>query len=338
LSKSSPVCLVKRKVEAYRFCVDYRPLNAVTKRDSFPVSNNQDAIDNLKFKPMTDKAKERSAFCTRRGLYQFSRMSFGLCNSPATLCRLMHRFLGDYLWQMCFFYVDDIILFGSTQRELLQRFNLFLNRLRDVGLKVKLSKCSLFQTQVAFLSHLVSEHGIDPMPDKLQAIKDWLTPQCLRDGRAFYGLASYYRCFVREFATKSEAFTRLMRKNATFCWTPEAQQTFDSLKDALCNAVTLAVPSPGQTVILDTDASDVSYGGILSTYVDGVECPIAFMSRVFNSAQRNYCPIRRELLAVVAALQRFCHFLLGVYIILRTDHYSLKWLRTFKRPEGMLAR
>jgi len=187
---------------------------------------------------------------------------------------------------------------------------------------------------------LVSKHGIDPMPDKLQAIKDWPTPQCLRDVdvRAFYGLASYYCRFVKEFATKSEALTRLMRKNATFCWTPEAQQAFDSLKDALCNAVTLAFSSPGQTVILDTDASDVAYGSILSTYVDGVERFIAFMSRVFNSAQRNYCPTRRELLAVVAALQHFRHYLLSVHIILRTDHYSLKWLRTFKKPEGMLAR
>jgi len=146
----------------------------------------------------------------------------------------------------------------------------------------------IFKTQVAFLGHLVLEHGIDPMPDKLQAIKDWPTPQCLRYVRAFYGLASYYRRFVKEFAIKSKALTRLMRKNATFCWTPEAQQAFDSLKDALCNAVTLAFPSPGQTVILDTYAFDVACSGILSTYVDGAERPIAFMSRVFNSAQRNY--------------------------------------------------
>ena len=176
---SSPVCLVKREDGAYRFCVDYRRLNAVTKRDSFPVPNIQDAFDSLKgaryfmqmdllssyFQvSMTDRAKERSAFCTRRGLYQFTRMSFGLCNAPATFCRLMHQVLRDYLWQICLFYVDDIILFASTQRELLQRFNLILNRLRDVGLKVKPSKCSLFKTQVAFLGHLVSEHGIDPMP------------------------------------------------------------------------------------------------------------------------------------------------------------------------------
>ena len=249
---SSPVCLVKRKDGAYRFCVDYRRLNSITKRDSFPVPNIQDALDSLKGAryyiqldllssyyqlPMTDRAKERSAFCTRRGLYQFTRMSFGLCNAPATFCRLMHHVLRDYLWQICLFYVDDIILFARTQHELLQRFNLILNRLRDVGLKVKPSKCSLFKTQVAFLGHLVSEHGIDPMPDKLQAIKDWPTPKCLRDVRAFYGLASYYRRFVKSFATKSEALTRLMRKNATFCWTSEAQQAFENLKEALCNTV-----------------------------------------------------------------------------------------------------
>ena len=162
---SSPVCLVKCKDGAYCFCVDYRGLNAVTKRNSFPVLNIQDALDSLKgaryfiqmdllssyFQvSMTGRAKERSAFCTRRGLYQFTRMSIGLCNAPATFCLLMHQVLRNYLRQICFFYVDDIILFASTQRELLQRFNPILNRLRDVGLKVKPSKCSLFKTQVAF--------------------------------------------------------------------------------------------------------------------------------------------------------------------------------------------
>ena len=107
---------------------------------------------------------------------------------------------------------------------------------------------------------------------------------------------------------------------------------------ALLNATTLAFPIPGTPRMLDTDASDVAVDAVLSQIIDGVERPIAFYSRVMNSAQRNYCPTRRELLAVVAALQHFRHYLLGSHIILRTDHHSLKWLKTFKRPEGILAR
>ena len=119
-------------------------------------------------------------------------------------------------------------------------------------------------------------------------------------------------------------------------WTDEAELAFCRLKQALLDASTLAFPVPGLLCILDTDASDVAVGAVLSQVVDGVERPIAFYSRIMNSAQRNYCPTKRELLAVIAALQHFTHYLLGTHVILRTDHHSLKWLKTFKRPEGIL--
>jgi len=119
---------------------------------------------------------------------------------------------------------------------------------------------------------------------------------------------------------------------------PEAQKAFERLKRALAKTGTLAYPQPDQTFVLDTEASNVAVGTILSAMVDGVELPIAFFSRVMNSAQRNYCPTRWELLAVIAGPQHFRHYLVGATVILRTDHYSLKWLRTFKRFEGILAR
>jgi len=123
-----------------------------------------------------------------------------------------------------------------------------------------------------------------------------------------------------------------------FSWSPEAQQAFERLKRTLAETVTLAYPQPDQTFILNTDASDVAVGAILSTMVDGVQRPIAFFFRVMNAAQRNYCTTRRELLAVIAGLQHFRHYLVGATVILRTYHYSLTWLLTFKRPEGILAR
>ena len=163
-------------------------------------------------------------------------------------------------------------------------------------------------------------------------------PKCVRDVRAFFGLASYYRKFVHNFASIAEPLSALHKKGVRFSWSPEAQQAFERLKRALAETVTLAYPQPDRTVIQDTDASDVAVSAILSTTVDGVERPIAFFSRVMNSAQRNYCPTRQELLAVIAGLQHFRHYLVGATVIIRTDHYSLKWLRTLKRPEGILAR
>jgi len=180
---------------------------------------------------------------------------------------------------------------------------------------------------------MVSADGIQPQPDKLAAIRDWPTPHCLRDVRAFYGLASYYRKSVKDFAKIAEPLSRMTKKNTPFMWTDETQQSFEELKKALLDVDTLAYPTPGIPCILDTDASDVVVGAVLSQMIDGVEKPIAYFCLVLNGTQRNYCPTRRELLVVITSLQHFRHCLLGNKVILRTDHHSLKWLGTFKRPE-----
>lgn len=350
---ASPVCLVKKKDNTYRFCVDYRRVNAVSRKDAFPIPDIQDALDYLRGAKyfatfdllsgywqlgMTERAKEASAFCTRRGLFHFTRMPFGLAGAPATFCRLMSIVLRDQLWKICLCYLDDIVVYAKTPNELLQRLHQVLTRLHEVGLKIKPTKSVLFQTEIQFLGHTVSVHGISPQTEKLDVIQSWPTPHCLRDVRAFVGLASYYRRFVKGFATIAEPLTCLTRKNTPFRWSNEADESFCKLKRALHDAVTLTFPTPGIPCILDTDASDVAIGAVLSQVINGVEHPIAFYSRVLNSTQKNYCPTRRELLAVIASLQHFRHYLLGSHVILRTDHYSLKWLKTFKRPEGILAR
>ena len=156
--------------------------------------------------------------------------------------------------------------------------------------------------------------------------------------RAFYGLVGYYRRFIEGFATIAAPLTRLTRKGVRFVWSSEADDAFVRLKSAMLEVPTLAFPCPDRPCILDTDSSDVAYGSVLSQLIDGQERPIAFFSRVMSPAQQNYCSTRRELLAVIASLQHFRHYLLHVPVILRTDHHSLKWLRTFKKPEGILAR
>ena len=153
---ASPVCLVKKKDGTFRFCVDYIRVNAVSKRDAFPIPDIHDALDHLRGSRyfamidllsgywqlgMTDRAKDRSAFCTRRGLFQFTRMPFGLAGAPASFCRLISNIFKDYLWKICLSYLDDIIVFARTPEELLERLRIVLNRLHEVRLKVKPSKC-----------------------------------------------------------------------------------------------------------------------------------------------------------------------------------------------------
>jgi len=190
-SWASPVCLVKKQDGTFRFCIDYRRVNAVSKKDAYPIPNIQDALDNLRGSRyfatidllsgywqlgMTDRAKERSAFCTRRGLFQFRRMPFGLSGAPGSFCRLMPIVLRDLLWVVCLCYLNDIVVFARSPQELLERLRIVLDRLRDVGLKAKPSKCELFKTEIEFLSHMVSADGISPLPDKLEAIRDWPVP------------------------------------------------------------------------------------------------------------------------------------------------------------------
>jgi len=265
-------------------------------------------------------------------------MPFGLANAPSTFCRLMQTVLSDLLYTQCLCFLDDIIISADDPGQLIDRLDTVFTRLRECGLKAKPSKCVLFKSPINFLGHLVSEDGIQPQPEKLEAIKNWPTPHCLRDVRAFYGLASYYRKFVKDFAAIAEPLSRLTKKNTPFVWTDEAQKSFDKLKSALLATEILAYPRPDLPCLLDSDASNISVGAVLSQTINGIEKPIAFFSKVLNEAQRNYCPTRRELLAVVLSLQHFRHYLLGNKVILWTDHHSLKWLKTLKRPEGILAR
>jgi len=148
----------------------------------------------------------------------------------------------------------------------------------SVGLKVKPSKCSLFKDRISFLGHMVSAQGIEPQEEKIKPIQHWPVPKCVRDVRAFFGLASYYHKFVKDFATIAEPLSALTQKGVRFSWSPEAQQAFERLKRALAETVTLVYPQPNQTFILDTDASDVAVGAILSTMVDGVERPFSLGS------------------------------------------------------------
>ena len=162
---SSPVCMVKKKDDTYRFCIDYRRLSDVTKKDAYPVPDVKDALDSLRGAKyfatidllsgywqlgLTPRARERSAFCTRRGLFEFTRMPFGLSNAPSTFCRLMHIILFDYLYKICICYLDDIIVYADSPEQLIERLDAVFTRLREKGLKAKPSKCVLFNHQLSF--------------------------------------------------------------------------------------------------------------------------------------------------------------------------------------------
>ncbi|KAI4885901.1 hypothetical protein NFI96_005622 [Prochilodus magdalenae] len=350
---AAPVVLVRKKDGTLRFCVDYRKLNDVTVKDAYPLPRIDDALDSLtaaKWFSTLDLAsgywqveidaqdKEKTAFATRTGFFEFNVLPFGLCNAPSTFQRLMELVLADLQWTSCLIYLDDIIVFGKTFEEHLGRLQVVLEKLKAANLKVKPSKCQLFAKEVQYLGHIISANGIMTDPGKVAVVKEWKVPRSQTEVRSFLGLASYYRRFVQDFATIARPLHKLTEKGAKMVWSAQCQDSFEELKRRLTMAPILAFPDPDKPFLLDTDASDVGIGGVLSQIVDGRERVIAYASRALSRTERNYATTKKELLAVVIFMKQFRHYLLGRRFTLRTDHSSLRWLHSFDQPEGQIAR
>ena len=351
---ASPVVLVTKKDGSTRFCIDYRKVNDVTRKDAYPIPRVDDTLDTLAGSTwfsmldlkngywqveVAEEHREKTAFCTQEGLFEFNVIPFGLCNSPATFQRLMNAVLAGLQWTSCLVYIDDIIVVGSTFDQHLSNLQKVFERLKQAGLKLQPQKCHFFQRQVQFLGHVISQDGISPDPEKTSKVAQWPVPTLTVEVQQFLGLANYYRRFVKDFASKAKPLHQLTVKKLPFIWTADCQKSFDNLKQCLTTAPILAMPIWSKPFIIDTDACDSGIGAVLSQIDEnGMEHVVCYASRILTKAERNYCVTRKELLAVVTFLQYFRQYLLGRSFTLRIDHGALAWLQNFRNPEGQLAR
>ena len=350
---TSPVVLVRKKNGKLRFCVDYRKLNAITKKDAYPLPRIDEMLNALAGSSwfstldlasgywqvaMEPRDREKTAFITRYGIYEFNVMPFGLCNAPATFQRLMDHVYDGIAWKFVVVYLDDTIIFSRTFNEHLDHLKRVFSRIRRAGLKLNLEKCNFWMRSLPFLGHIISPQGIAPDPQKIDAVEKIQPPKNVTQLRSFLGLVGYYRQFIQNFSSIAKPLNWLLQKDVVYEWKTAQQEAFETLKKRLTIAPILAYPNFKKTFILATDASYFGYGATLSQVdSNGKEHPIAYASKSLRKEELNYGATELECAAVVWAIEHFHKYLGTTYFVLVTDHYALKWLRTAE-PKGRIAR
>ncbi len=336
-----PVLFQKKKDGSLRLCVDYKKLNAVTVRNSYPIPLISDIIERVKGATHFTKLDLRSAynliriregdeyktaFRTKYGHYEYLVMPFGLTNAPATFQSFINYVLRPFLEKFVILYLDDILIFSKGEQEHHKHVEMVLKKLLENNLYAKLEKCEFDKDQVEFLGYVLSGKGIATDPKKIEAIKNWPRPQSVKDVQRFVGLCNYYRRFVQNFAKLAKPLHQLTKKNVKFEWSSEAENSFKTLKEKLISSPILIHPNPEQQFIVECDASNFAIGAILSQHdKNNVLHPVAYFSRALNNAEKNYSITEKELLAIKCAFSNWRHLLLGArhQIVVYTDHRNL---------------
>ncbi|WVZ94173.1 hypothetical protein U9M48_040099 [Paspalum notatum var. saurae] len=338
-----PALFVEKKDQSgKRLYVDYRPLNAVTVKNKYPLPHIDFLFDQLGGATVFSKIDLRSgyhqikvqeedipktAFSTRYGLYEYLVMSFGLTNAPAFFMYLMNSVFMNELDKFVVVFIDDILVYSKNEKEHEEHLRIVLSRLREHKLYAKFSKCAFWLKEVAFLGHILSAKGVAVDPSKVEDVLNWKQLQTVTEIRSFLGLAGYYRRFIKDFSKIAKHMTALTQKNAKFAWSPKCEEAFGTLKKLLTSAPVLAQPNITKPFDVYCDASGSGLGCVLMQ--EGRV--IAYASCQLRKHEVNYPTHDLELLAVVYALKKWRHYLLGNTCHIYTDHKSLKYI--FTQPE-----
>jgi hypothetical protein len=323
---ASPVALQKEK-DDYRFGLDYRRLNKVTKSDPYVIPNIEsllhklgDAcfISKIDLKKgywqlaMHPESSKYTAFVCDEGKFEWTRMPFGLKTAPNIFQRFMNRVLGDARGRYADAYLDDIIINSKSWQEHLDHISNVLSKLRKARVTANIEKYEFGKTKMQYLGFVITPEGISTDPEKIVAVRDFPIPNNPKKVKSFVSLCSWYRHFIPNVSQIAEPLNLLLRSENEFIWGKSQVKSFEELKSIICESVTLAFPNFSKPFLLRTDASDYELGAVLAqTSHDGHERPIAFASRSLSKCERNYHATEKECLAIVWALNKFEHYLDG---------------------------
>lgn len=344
---ASPILCVRKPNGDIRICVDYRKLNLITRKDSYPLPR----IDELLSRPskakiftkldiraafnrirMDPDSEEYTTFRTRYGSYKCKVLPFGLTNGPATFMRYMNDVLIDFLDDFCIAYLDDILIYSDSEEEHEGHVRKVLARLRRAGLQADIQKSEFHVTRTRYLGYVLTNTGLEVDPGKVEALRNWKEPTTVTGVKSFLGFAGYYRQFVRDFSRIAKPLSTLQSPQNQFVWTPECSTAFEKIKNAL-----LAMPSlyhfhPELDTRVETDASDGVIAGVLSQRHDDKYLPVAFYSKVLSGSELNWEIHDKELFAIITAFQQWRAELASTRNVVEvlTDHRSLEYFMTTK--------
>jgi hypothetical protein len=334
-----PALFVKKRDHSLRLCVDYRPLNAVTIKNKYPLPRIDILFDQLAGAKVFSKIDLRSgyhqikikpsdipkiAFSTRYGFYEYLFMSFGLTNAPAYFMYLMNSVFMPELNKFVVVFIDDILIYSKNLEDHARHLHIILQRLQEHHLYAKFSKCEFWLHTVKFLGHTISCDGISVDPSKVQEVMDWKPPTSVHQIRSFLGLASYYRLFIPDFSKIAKPMIELLKKGVKFSSNEKCEEAFHTLRAHLTTTPVLAQPDKSKAFDVYCDASGIRLGCVLMQN----NRVIAYASRALRTYEQNYPTHDLELAAVIHALKIWSHYLMGTKCNIYTDQKSLKYIFT----------
>ena len=287
--------------------------------------------------PMAESAIEKTAFISPGGgLWEFTRMPFGLVCAGSTFQRYMDAVMAGLKWRSLLCYVDDIIVFSPNYDQHLLDLREVFTRLRHANLRLNDKKCEIFKNKVHYLGHIVSVEGIEADPVKIKAILNMKTPESASEVHSLIGGCGYYRKFIPKFAQMCQPLYKLIHYDTKFRWSEEEERAFKEIKNALTNAPILRHPNFNYPFQIHTDACDAGLGATLVQTIDGVERVILFISRTLQPAERKWSTREKEALGILWACETLRPFVINYHFEVISDHQSLKWLLEAKTPARLV--
>lgn len=350
---ASPAFLIPKSSGEYRMVVDYRLLNKKVRFDAFPMPSVEQAFANFPGAkvfsildlnsayyqlPLSARSRKATAFSTPFGLFEFTKLPMGISVGCQILSRVVDSLFGDLKHQYVYNFMDDLLVYSCTVEDHLVHLEEVFRRLEKAGFTLNRDKMQLMKPKIKFLGHSLSEAGVEVLPERIEALREFPPPNNLKAVRRFLGMIGFYGNFVKDFSRLAEPLHALKRKNARFVWGEPQRRSFEALKEAISTPPVLQVPDFEKEFVLVCDASDMAVSAVLNQRGEAGLAPIAFASRLLSATERKYSTYEKECLAVVWGCERFRVYLEHTPFILHTDNQALSWLLKQVRELGRIGR